>query len=145
MSLPTQLNNQIQRGGISKHWKAVLILLWSVCQHFKPQSLCRSIPQWSLIWKSMKEQTAEKSIHGILGATKNFPPIIHQSIIGYNWAKSTEIAILSKSKLMIFAAAGDMYVSVNINCWTLVKFLRGSRAVRPSFKSFWSPVAGDLV
>ena len=92
----------------------------------------------------MKEQTAEKSIHGILGASKNFPPIIHQSIIGYNWAKSTEIAIFNV-KAMIFAAAGDMYVSVNINCWTLVKFLRGSRAVRPSFKSFWSPVTADLV
>ena len=144
MSLPTQLNNQIQRAGISKHWKAVLILLWSVCQHFKPQSLCRSIPQWSLIWKSMKEQTAEKSIHGILGATKNFPPIIHQSIIGYNWAKSTKIAIF-KIKVMIFTAAGDIYVSVNINCRFLVKFLRASRAVRPSFKSFCSPVTGDLV
>ena len=30
-----------------------------------------------------KEQTAEKSIHGILGASENFPPpIIHQCIIG---------------------------------------------------------------
>ena len=88
----------------------------------------------------MKEQTAEKSIHGILGATKNFPPIIHQSIIGYNWGKSTEISIF-KVKVMIFAAA----VSVNINCRALVKFLGGSRAVRPSFKSFWSPVTAAPV
>ena len=84
----------------------------------------------------MKEQTAEKSIHGILGATKNFPPIIHQSIIGYIWVKINRNCHFDKVKVMIFAATGDIYVSVNINCWTLVKFLRGSRAVRPSFKSF---------
>ena len=39
--------------------------------------------------KINKEQTAEKSIHGILGASENFRPIIHQSIIGYKSGKLT--------------------------------------------------------
>ena len=37
-----------------------------------------------------KEQTPEKSIHGISGPGKNFGPIIHQSIIGYKSGKFTQ-------------------------------------------------------